>query len=320
MSAYKQLLSSDIVISPFEVNKSFHFQGAAELTGSEVGIDRFLGDNTKETNFVSGAWEQTGQFTTEYKYLIYKSVKELYYSNNIITSASNGTQYDTFGPYFNNPQTDLYFRKFFPTGSDDIVGVITIPSKLYGNRIQPKSFTLTSGSTSIVDDGEGNLKINGAICGNIFYNQGIAIITSDGDPDNEGDAQYGDAIFGSAIYGFTDDVDFIPNFISTDSITCSFNSSFDILETQYKCTIDANEFNYSLNPSLLKDGLRGNNKILESGSSVYSNYVTSSDFSPFVTTIGLYNDDQELIAVGKLAQPLPTSQTTDTTIFINIDR
>jgi hypothetical protein len=49
-------------------------------------------------------------------------------------------------------------------------------------------------------------------------------------------------------------------------------------------------------------------------------FVTESYFSPYVTTVGLYDDDQNLLAVGKLSQPLPTSPTTDTTILINIDR
>jgi hypothetical protein len=34
----------------------------------------------------------------------------------------------------------------------------------------------------------------------------------------------------------------------------------------------------------------------------------------------MYNEQNELLAVGKLAQPLPTSRTTDTTILVNIDR
>ena len=46
MGAYKQFLTSDIIITPFEVNKSFTFQGASELTASAVSIDRFLGLNT----------------------------------------------------------------------------------------------------------------------------------------------------------------------------------------------------------------------------------------------------------------------------------
>ena len=49
-------------------------------------------------------------------------------------------------------------------------------------------------------------------------------------------------------------------------------------------------------------------------------FVTESYFSPYITTIGLYDEAQNLLAIGKLAQPLPSSPTTDTTILINIDR
>jgi hypothetical protein len=45
MGAYKQFLASDIVVTPFEVNKAFSFKGAAAMTASDVGIDRFLGTN-----------------------------------------------------------------------------------------------------------------------------------------------------------------------------------------------------------------------------------------------------------------------------------
>lgn len=89
-----------------------------------------------------------------------------------------------------------------------------------------------------------------------------------------------------------------------------YSSSLTLYETQYKCTIRANEFNYSLNPSLKQSG----------SFDQYQDFTTGSDFSPYVTTVGLYNENQELLAVAKLAQPLPTSQTTDTTILINLDR
>ena len=49
-------------------------------------------------------------------------------------------------------------------------------------------------------------------------------------------------------------------------------------------------------------------------------FATASSFQPYVTTVGLYDDNQELLAVGKLAQPYPLSRTTDTTFYINIDR
>ena len=84
MTAFKQLLASDIIVTPFEVNKAFRFTGAAELTGSTVGIDRFLGQNIQGLFSLNEA--TTGQITTEYKRLIYNSAKELYYSNYLSSS------------------------------------------------------------------------------------------------------------------------------------------------------------------------------------------------------------------------------------------
>jgi hypothetical protein len=49
-------------------------------------------------------------------------------------------------------------------------------------------------------------------------------------------------------------------------------------------------------------------------------FVTGSYFSPYVSTVGFYNENQELLMVAKLGQPLPTSRTTDTTILVNLDK
>ena len=104
---------------------------------------------------------------------------------------------------------------------------------------------------------------------------------------------------------------------SGSQITASFSSSYTIYETQYKCTIGESEFGFSQNPSIISSSLTGNEN---TSSGVPYDFATGSYFSPYVTTVGMYNNDHELLAVGKLAQPLPTSQTTDTTILINIDR
>jgi hypothetical protein len=107
------------------------------------------------------------------------------------------------------------------------------------------------------------------------------------------------------------------NALTGSNTTMSFESALDIYETQYKCTMESDEFNYSLNPSLLSGS---EVSILTSGSDTYVDFATGSEFTPFVTTVGLYNDNNDLLAIGKLSQPLPTSQTTDTTILINLDR
>jgi hypothetical protein len=340
MSYLKTLNSTDVIVTPFRVNKGFSFSGDSELTASDVGIDRFLGTKDTGSIFYSSSEAITGQISTEYQRLVFDSIQELYYSNYIGTDGVNypyGAPLATSslvpgndiggnrligsassaGRYYNYPQTDLSYIKYFPVDQGDVIGVISIPSKLYGEYIQPNSFRLIADSGSVEDDGEGNLIFNNdpnLVCGNIIYPQGIVIITNGFD-----DVAYGQSAYGNVVYGGeTETGENITNMITSSNVVISFSSSFNIYETQYKCTIRANEYNYSLNPSLLKN--YGQNKILLSGSNEYQDFVTGSDFDPYVSTIGLYNENQELLAVGKLTQPLPTSQTTDTTILINVDR
>jgi hypothetical protein len=334
MGAYKQFLASDIVVTPFEVNKSFYFEGVTALTASGVGIDRFLGTNITGT-FNPTTAPTTGQVSTQYQSLIYNSIQELYYSNYLsssygdnVATASLIPGADTAGDryvgitqtpnYFNYLQTTLSYPKYFPTASEDIIGVISIPSRLFGDYIQPNSFTFTAPSGSLRDDGEGNiLDETNAIIGNIFYYHGLITIVS------EQAAGYGFVTYGAAIYGgAAGDNDSILNYITASNITCSFSSSYKIYETQYKCTIRENEFNFSQNPSLSS----GSTLISSSMGTFFTpgqyltDNVTGSYFSPYVTTVGLYDENQNLLAVGKLSQPLPVSPTTDTTILINLDR
>ena len=326
MGAYKQFLASDVVITPLELNKSFNFEGAVSLTDSSVGIDRFLGLNTSSL-FNPLTDPTTGEITTQYQRLVYSSIKELYYSNYLNSTASLGSPSTTSslipgvntegdvlvgstssaGRYFNYPQTTLTFEHYFPTQSNATIGVLSVPAGLYGNYIQPNSFNWISDSGSIYDDGEGNLifSSSGQICGQIFYPHGLAIITSDGQP---GGDTWGTAIYGSSLYGVSD-ISIINNFVTSSNVTCSFSSSLTIYETQYKCTARENEFNFTLNPSILTG----------SSNDVLYDFATSSYFQPYVTTIGLYNEQQELLMIGKLSQPLPLSSTTDTTILVNID-
>jgi len=340
MGAYKQFLSSDIIVTPFEVNKAFTFEGAAALTSSVVGIDRYLGTNVPYGNFISQSAPTTGQITTQYQELVYNSIKQLYYTNYLNSTASFGgdlttaslnpgseTSGDRFtgptssiGRFFNYPQTTLTFEKYFPTTSGSQIGVLSIPVGMYGVSIQPNSFKWIADSGSVYDDGEGNLifQTTEEICGNIFYSHGIAVITSDSQPLAD---VYGTGIYGSSLYGLTDSI-IVENFVTSSNVTCSFSSSLIIYETQYKCTSRENEFNFSQNPTISS----GSTETTSSIGTFYTpgqyllGFSTASYFTPYVTTVGLYDNDYQLLAVGKLAQPLPLSSTTDTTILVNIDR
>lgn len=331
MSAYKQLLSTDVIITPFEVNKEFTFLGVAQLTGSSVSIDRFLGRNvTGSFNPISDP--TTGTISTEYQRLIYKSVEELYYSNYISSSYGDNINRATLIPGrdkegdrlvgtpsnqsgYNYNQSTLTYSRYFPTGSNSTVGVISIPSRLFGDYIKPRSFKLTTDSGSLTDDGEGNIILNSVIVGNIFYPHGLVIITGNTNAYITASV-YGAAVYGASLYGqynaFADDV---INFITSSNVTCSFSSSYTIQETQYKCTIRENEYNLTLNPSLITGSISSG----RSNGTMYG-FATASYFSPYITTIGLYDDDQNLLAVAKLSQPIQAPPTTDLSILINIDK
>lgn len=303
MSVYKPFTTSDVVVTPFKVNKSFSFQGYSEIIDPNVGIDRFRGTNIP---YVPG-FDETGYIITQSQALIYNSLKQLYYSNYLrgedgstVNTASfnvDGTitgQGATDQPMYENylPNT-LEANRFFPTGSEDVVGVMSIPSKLFGEYIKPGTFRWKVNTLDVTDDGEGGLNYSGTKVGDIIYEQGMAIIRIDS----------------SFTSGRVDTLLGYPD--PPSDITCSFQSTMTIYESQYKCTFNPNEFNYTQNPSSINNDISNNGRLKDN--------VTGSYFEPYITTVGLYNNANELVAVGKLAQPLQSSNTTDTTILVNLD-
>jgi hypothetical protein len=316
MSVFKSFITSDVIVSPFEVNKSFTFQGN-ELTGSNVGIDRFIGRNVTASLWVSGSYP-TGQINTQDQILVYRSIRELYYSNYISGSdgspagtASFNTDGTITGPaytpnYYNYLSSTLLADRYIPTGSNEIIGVISIPSNLFGNYLQPGTVSISNGTLTLTDDGNGNMIHNSEKYGDVIYEHGIIILTSDGVTSNVG---YGYVSYGTATYGVATE-NIINSFATGSNITCSFNSAYNIFETQYKCTIRENEFNFSTNPTQISGS---------SNSGILYDFATGSFFTPYATTVGLYDNAYNLLAVAKLAQPLPLSAVTDTSILVNLD-
>ena len=137
--------------------------------------------------------------------------------------------------------------------------------------------------------------VEGDIVGQVFYPHGIAVFTT------SSLSQMGLAVSSSPIL--------------LNSFDVSFSSSITIYEHQYKCMISENEFGYSQNPSIISSsfGLTG------SQNDVYYDFATGSYFDPYITTVGLYNGNSDLVAVAKLSYPTPVSKFCDTTIMVNFD-
>jgi hypothetical protein len=68
------------------------------------------------------------------------------------------------------------------------------------------------------------------------------------------------------------------------------------------------EFNYSENPSFISGS---------TGEVLYSNFINNP--TTYITTVGLYNDTNQLLAVAKLSRPLPKDFTKEALIRVKLD-
>jgi len=107
-----------------------------------------------------------------------------------------------------------------------------------------------------------------------------------------------------------------------EPINISFKNNYTIYENEVRCIIKESEFNSSYNPTIQTGSVTNVNL---SGSHFYYNdgtlrdFATGSDFSPYVTSVGLYNDNDDLLAIAKLAKPILISPNTDMTFIIKYD-
>lgn len=157
---------------------------------------------------------------------------------------------------------------------------------------------LTSNQISyLADNSYGNgYAYQSNIIGNIFYKSG-EILISDPRPKyaNSLLGQTGNFDYSERVHGFSGE----------------FRSTTTFYEYQIICKIRKNEFNLSQNVSLRKDG--------DPNTYELRSFVTSSYFNPYITTVGLYNDNNELLAIGKLANPLEKRDDVDMNIIVRFD-
>ena len=162
------------------------------------------------------------------------------------------------------------------------MNVISIPKLMLGDGLKPGSLKISIVDQSdIWDDGNGNLKLGVQTIGNIFYDYGIVVNT------------YTPSTF--AQY-FTDG-------------DLEFKNIYVMQEHEYMCSIGKEEFNASTNVSVLSD----------IATKTLKTFTSSPEWNPYITTIGLYDQDNNLLAIGKLGQAIKKSEKYDTSFIIRFD-
>jgi hypothetical protein len=307
---FKRLDPRDINITPFKAHKEF----TVTNVDSGSGVYGFRAISSSIFNFdTNTATKTTFDSASFYHIPTWFMINGMYYRD-------TENNFNNFGQNNGNQ-----YRLLQPSAS-----IISVSKELYGERIKPKSITLTDDSTSatvtIVDDGNGNLydnsvsssfaefaaggfsdsdimKSTGSFAGNVFYEHGLLVFTNTGSK-------------------FVD----VGTKTGTDGYSLKYKSQVTIREHSYTCVIGEGEMNATNNISVTFErsgsiGVSGSDswKLFPPGhataksgsykhyygaSNKYENFVTHSNFEPYITKVGLYNDFNELIAIGQLSHPV----------------
>lgn len=180
--------------------------------------------------------------------------------------------------------------------------------------------------------------------GLVFYDYGIIVLdmnkvfyanqhmsgTIKADVAADAPALIGTTIMGSGSFSNSNvNAKFIPDFVVSSSIDdivnhiCStrfpnttdtaitFQNNTTINSSLIFCRVSADEFNYSSNPSFTD--AEGRIAVIDAGEE-----ATQKTFS-FITTVGLYDAGNNLLAVAKLSRPIEKNDEKDLTVRVRLD-
>tara|TARA_E500000318_G_scaffold8247_1_gene7481 strand:- start:2728 stop:3861 length:1134 start_codon:yes stop_codon:yes gene_type:complete len=168
-------------------------------------------------------------------------------------------------------------------------------------------------TTKLAGHGTGGVPV-----GLLFYQAGVAVISG---------SVFMDAAFGGVLNTTNTDTSRMTsegsyqgfNMVTSSTVEATadairnriynlqFNNTVELNSSVYFCRINHNEYNYSTNPTYL------------SGSKIRVKTQSSDLPVSYITTVGLYNDNNELLATAKLSEPLKKSSDTEFTIRVRLD-
>tara|TARA_Y100000593_G_scaffold94720_1_gene195384 strand:- start:4021 stop:5151 length:1131 start_codon:yes stop_codon:yes gene_type:complete len=214
-----------------------------------------------------------------------------------------------------NPGTFYHRLKLTDTGADTQYK-INSPVGEYGILIADTvaSASSTSSPSNLLTADLGTLG-EGQKVGLIFYQAGVAVITASVFNAATDGGILLDTV-GSSVMSGTATINHLlksasisssANALRTRMYDLSFNNTVELNSTVYFCRIRHNDFNYSSNPTYL------------SASSIRVKSQPTDTPVAYITSIGLYDDDNNLLAVGKLSEPLRKDPTIEYTLRARLD-
>jgi hypothetical protein len=295
----KEIPKSDIIVRPIKVYK--------EWTLDENDVKPIFGET------ITGLVDvENGETSHGYnKNVIYTSIKSQFYRNS--STASILTEVGKRHSYASNNERVL---------GNELV-VISIPQRYVGEGIKIGSVRLEDEQTQKVytDDSFSNLLDSGSnVAGNIFYDRGTIVLTRD-------------IISGSVMTNFTLEYRSTQTIYENEIFVSVLENEFNVSQNP-SAVYEIGNSTKIVNVSNASAGLRGTGSVdisyYEPGTRLIRNsrfpYISNLDttkmgsfddylysgsidptgsfLAPYITTIALYDDNLDMVAVAKLAQPI----------------
>ena len=160
-------------------------------------------------------------------------------------------------------------------------------------------------------------------CGLVFYEAGIVVLTGSifgsgsdmmGNDTDDGPPTAAEDFYHTGAVDYAWQQQFVTgtmtgscNALRHRVSNLSYNNTTEINSTIYFCRVPHNKYNYSSNPTYT------------SGSKIVVKNVASDQPVSYITTVGLYNSANELLAVAKLSEPLRKDPNNVITLRVRLD-
>lgn len=231
--------------------------------------------------------------------------------------------------------------------AEQTLKIVNIPSIYYGSAIDKGTVELTyyvSGNlVGILQDINKNGELievygtnTGSVAGVVLYNEGFILLTGSWSLDNSNDTVIYNPSLG------TDNARWVHWGAGLNELTCSTSaSSFDLnfQGVSYINTItmmahaDKGELNHSNNPTHVKYQPTASlsttssffynenafNEIKNTVKYRYENYTGSIEKQTYISKIGIYDENKNLIGIAKLAKPIKKTENRDFTFKLKVD-
>ena len=199
------------------------------------------------------------------------------------------------------------------------------------------SSSFTIASESLGTDGQ----ITGSIIGNVMYSHGLIVITDTGSYKDVGNTGGGDGwevtfkgtqtIYEREIqcnvergeFQSINNLSITPGYSGSQRIEAGFLSGSYGTQHRLLTPIWPASSSFKTKTITETDGSGGINSYtvndLYEGTGSIHNFATGSDFSPYISVIGLYDSNNELLAIGKLAKPIRNDKELDMNFIVRFD-